>query len=96
MKEFHHLSEMGDSRINGRKRISQRTEIPIGYRVSSEDSERIVLEYYYKCMALFIYFTHPDNKDDNLIKVFIQKGTLVCGYSIPKEFPLIHKCKPGL
>jgi len=45
MKEFHHLSEMGDSRIKGRQRISRRTEIPIGYRVFSEDSERIVLEY---------------------------------------------------
>ncbi len=47
-------------------------------------------------MASFIYFTHPDNRDDNLIKFFIRKGTLVCGYSVPKEFPLIHKCKPGL
>jgi hypothetical protein len=46
-------------------------------------------------MALFIYFTHPDNMDNNLIKIFIGKGTLVCGYSIPKEIPLIHKCKPG-
>ena len=33
MKEFRNLIEMGDSCIKGRQRISQRTEIPIGYRV---------------------------------------------------------------
>ncbi len=33
MKEFRYLREMGDSRIKGRQRISQRTETPIGYRV---------------------------------------------------------------
>jgi hypothetical protein len=96
MKEFRRLRETGDSRIKGRQRISQRPEIPIGYRVFSEDSERAVLEYYHKCMASFFYITHPYNKDENLIKVFSSKGTLICDYSIPREFPLIHKCKPGL
>jgi hypothetical protein len=47
-------------------------------------------------MASFIYLTHPYNKDENLIKVFTHKGTLICGYSTPREFPSIHKCKPGL
>ncbi len=47
-------------------------------------------------MASFVYITHPYNKDDNLIKVFSSKGTLICGYSLPMNFPLIHRCKPGL
>ncbi len=47
-------------------------------------------------MASFIYLTHPYNKDKNLNKVFTHKGTLICGYSIPREFPLIHKYKPEL
>ena len=77
MKEFRHLRETGDSRIKGRQRISRRPEIPIGYRVFSEDSERAVLEYYHKYMASFFYITHPYNKDENLIKVFSNKGTLI-------------------
>ena len=67
MKEFHHLREMGDSRIKGRRGVSQRPEMPIGHRGFSEDSERIVLEYYWKCMASYIYLTHPYNRDKNLI-----------------------------
>jgi hypothetical protein len=31
MKEFHHLREMGDSRIKGRRGVSQRPEMPIGH-----------------------------------------------------------------
>jgi hypothetical protein len=29
----------------------------------------------------------PDNRDQNLIKVFGEEGTLVCGFNIPREIP---------
>ena len=96
MDEFRRLRETGDPRIKGRQRMTQRPELPLGYRAFPEDSESFVLDYFNKCMASFVYITHPYNKDENLIKVFSSKGTLMCGYSLPKEFPLVHKCEPGL
>ncbi len=49
-----------------------------------------------KFFQIFMHFIHPDNRDNNIIKVFSEKGTLICGVSVPKEIPVIHKCKPGL
>jgi hypothetical protein len=96
MKEFYHLRAMKDYRVTGRQRASREIEVPIEHQAFSEDSERVVSQYYDECLSLYRRFLHPDNRDQNIIKVFSEEGTLVCGLSLPKEIPYIHKCKPGL
>jgi hypothetical protein len=96
MKEFHHLRAMKENRVTGRRRANRRIEVPIEHPTFSEDSERVVVQYYDECLSLYRHFLHPDNRDQNLIKVFSEECTLVCGFSITKEIPYVHKCKPGL
>jgi len=82
MKKFHHLRAMKDYRVTGRKRANRRIEVTF-----SEDIERVVLQYYDECLSLYRHFLQPDNRDQNLIKVFGEEGTLVCGFNIPREIP---------
>jgi len=96
MKEFHHLRAMKLYHVTGRRRANRRIEVPIEHPTFSEDSERVVVQYYDECQSQYRRFLHPDNWDQNLIKVFSEECTLVCGFSILKEISNVHKCKPGL
>jgi len=87
MRKFHHLRAMKDYRVTGRKRANRRIEVPIEHPTFSEDIERVVLQYYDECLSLYRHFLQPDNRDQNLIKVFGEEGTLVCGFNIPREIP---------
>jgi len=87
---------MKDYHVTGRRRAIKKIEVPIEHQAFSKDSERVVLQYYDECLSLYKRFLHPDNGDQNIIKVFSEEGTLVCGFSLSKEIPYIFKCKPGL
>jgi len=96
MKKFHHLRAMKDYRVTGRQRANRRIEVPIGHSTFSEDSKRVVLQYYDEGLSLYRHFLQPDNRDQNLMKVLSEDCTLVCGFSIPGDIAYVHKCQPGL
>ena len=83
MKKFHHLRAMKDYRVTGRQMANRRIEVPIGHSTFSEDSKRVVLQYYDEGLSLYRHFLQPDNRDQNLMKVLSEDSTLVCGFSIP-------------